>query len=745
MNTEKVHNSIKGLSLEQLEEGRDVILTVGGYSMYPSLKPGSRIKVRKCPPVELQPGDIIVYEAAGKWIAHRLIRKEFIRETYYFTTKGDACLKKDTKFSHKALLGKVTAYQNSNAAQGSTFNNVKRAGGKPRSCFIAGLIFFIMTYVSAKLFKARKSLSLLLKALRFFSSGQRAGTITGMLMSALLGVLPLALIYMIKKLVDALSLLGSEPNQADAFGLVLNIVIITGMVFLALAVFSILYSHQREILSQKISHFTAGLVQKKYASLEMGLLENAKVQDQIHRAVREAGYRPAKMLGGVNTFVKSVIALVIIAVLLIMVQWQMFLLVLLAVLPGFMVRIYFTGKLYRYSKMQSTKEREAHYYNRVLTTIPFAKEMRLFQLFGFFRQRYLKLEKGLYEGKNKLLRRRAVSEILAQSFAIIVIFIVFALIVLMAFKGKLQTGSVLLFFLVFQRAYFVMKDLFQSFAGLVEDSVFVKDFFDFLQLPEYAARESDFHVIPVMEKGIRIQNLTFEYPGSLRPVLRDISMFIPKGSVVVLAGANGSGKTSLIKLLCGFYKPQQGRILLDDTDISAINPDILRRNISAVFQDFALYNLSAAENIALGRSSKPLSESAVREAARKAGIADVLEQLPLSYNNMLGYLFEKGEELSMGQWQKMAIARAFYRNSEIILMDEPTAALDALSAMDLHGNLKKLSVGKTVIMVSHRLQGISRADKIFFMDKGSIAEQGTHEELMTLKGLYYNAFQANQA
>jgi ATP-binding cassette subfamily B protein len=476
----------------------------------------------------------------------------------------------------------------------------------------------------------------------------------------------------------------------------------------------------------------------------MAYLEDAGQQDKIHRAVQEAGFRPLKMINESFATIQSVISWMVIAIILFKIHWIVFVLILIAIIPGFLVRFKFSNKFYKLNKVNSTKERESYYYNRILTSLAFAKEIRLFGIGKFFTERFHNIQTNLHKQKKALLRKRAIADIFAQTFAVIFIFFSFGYITRLAVNGAISIGTVVLFFFIFQRGYSILKDLFQSIAGLYEDNVFLSDFFDFLRLPALHKSSQTHEIIRTLQQSIVIDNVSFQYPSSQRKALDSISIEIPSGKTIALVGPNGSGKTTLVKLLCGFYSPDSGRILFDNQDISVINPEEIRKQITAVFQDFALYNMTAAENIFLGDISNSISIDKIKQAAKNAGIDDILEKLPLGYNNIIGNLFEKGEELSIGQWQKMAIARAFYRNSSIVFMDEPSSALDAETELQLLQNLKSLAKNKTVLIISHRLSTIKWADIIYVMDHGKVTEQGSHNELMELRGKYYQMFEQNR-
>ncbi|MHB9142152.1 MAG: ATP-binding cassette domain-containing protein, partial [Paludibacter sp.] len=262
----------------------------------------------------------------------------------------------------------------------------------------------------------------------------------------------------------------------------------------------------------------------------------------------------------------------------------------------------------------------------------------------------------------------------------------------------------------------------------------------FLNMPTKSNAQKNVQSHFSLKKEIKIENVSFRYESSKREALKSVNINIPAGKTVAFVGANGSGKTTLIKLLCGFYQPDSGKILFDGIDATQIGQTTVCENITAVFQDFALYNIFALENIGLGNIQTPIDLEKVKKAAKAAGIEEIIEHLPNGYNTLLGNLFNGGEELSIGQWQKMAIARAFYRDSPLILMDEPSSALDAASELQIINSLKKLSRNKTAVIISHRLTTVQWADLIYVFDEGEVLESGNHQELLALKGKYYSLF-----
>ena len=409
-------------------------------------------------------------------------------------------------------------------------------------------------------------------------------------------------------------------------------------------------------------------------------------------------------------------------------------------MPDILIRIDYSRKLYKLKNQHSEPEREMYYYNRVLTGYPFAKEQKLFGFADFFLNRFTKIQGQLFKDKIQLSKTQLKREILVQIFAIALIFFALAYVSLLKINGLISIGTVVLFFFAFQRGYAVLNDLFRSSTQIIEDNSFLNDFISFINIA--SKKDTTAHRSFSLQKEISIEHLIFRYKNSKRNALNDINLVIPAGKTVAFVGENGSGKTTLIKLLCGFYSPDSGDIFFDGIPAENIGGKIIRENISAVFQDFALYNISALLNIGLGDSKTPIDTNKAKKAAEAADIAETMEKLPEGYNTLLGNLFTGGEELSIGQWQKIAIARAFYRNAPLLLMDEPSSALDAHAELDIIEKLKKLSENKTAVIVSHRLTTVQWADLIYVFDQGKIVESGTHQELISKNGKYQSLFTA---
>jgi ATP-binding cassette subfamily B protein len=303
-----------------------------------------------------------------------------------------------------------------------------------------------------------------------------------------------------------------------------------------------------------------------------------------------------------------------------------------------------------------------------------------------------------------------------------------------------------MYFQAFQRGLSSMRDLLGGMASLYEDNLFLSNLFEFLTLKPKVTEPADPSPVPrPLQQGIALENVSFQYPGSTRKALEDISLTIAPGEVVALVGRNGCGKTTMAKLLCRLYDPMSGTITLDGIDLKHFATARLRREISVLFQDFVHYHTSAGENIWFGNTDQPPAQENIAVAARQAGVDELISSLPQGYDTFLGKWFEDGEELSSGEWQKIALARSFFRKSQIILLDEPASSLDPRAEHEIFEKFKVLVQGKTAVFISHRLSTVKMADRIFVMDKGRIVESGSYEELLQMAGSFAHLFEMHNS
>jgi ATP-binding cassette subfamily B protein len=339
-----------------------------------------------------------------------------------------------------------------------------------------------------------------------------------------------------------------------------------------------------------------------------------------------------------------------------------------------------------------------------------------------------------------IIRKRTMIETISNVFKAVAVFGVLLFIARETINRKITLGEMAMFILAFRQGMIYIKDIFSSLAGLYEDSLFIGDVFAFLNLKEKIVAEDPVVVASSFNKNIDIRNLTFSYSGNKVPVINNISLEIKKGEIIALVGPNGAGKSTFIRLLCRLYDPEAGSIMLDGNNIRSIDPVEYKKLFSVVFQDFMLYNLSAGENIRLGNISTEDPKDKILSAAGMTGVDELISSLPRGMDTVIGNLFDDSRELSWGEWQKIALARALFRDAPILILDEPSSALDAETEFEIFKRFRELVKGKTSILISHRFTNVKLADRIVVLNRGSISESGTHTELMEKKGLYYNMY-----
>ena len=559
------------------------------------------------------------------------------------------------------------------------------------------------------------------------------------LISIFRSFLPLAMIWFIKQLIDVIT----EAVKTGSGGSLENIlwpVIAVVVAYFLDEVSGDAGNFVRKKQSCLLEEYMTGLLHEKSISLDLPHFENPEYFDSLSRASREAPWRPNSIVNNLVSVFRSAISLILMAGIVAGLHWGFAILLVAINIPGIWLRIHYSSLLYNFHRDQTPEARKTAYYNWILTGDRPSRELRLFGLGEYFRSLFSTSFKKQKEDEIKILAKRTIIEVSTSIIKAAAVLFTILFISLSAIKGEMSLGDMAMYLLAFRQGIMYIRDIFNSTTGLYEDSLFISDVFEFLEGGEKISSSANSEKCKPLEKSIIVDNLSFTYPGGDKPVLKGLSFEIMKGETVAIVGSNGAGKSTLVKLLCGLYSADNGSIRWDGIEINEIDPVEYRKMFSVIFQDFMLYNISAGENIRLGDVEMKKWQSEIKKAASDAGIDELISKLPKGYETVIGHLFDDSHELSWGEWQKIALARALFRPASVLILDEPVSALDAETEFELFNRFKEITSDKTSLLISHRLTNVTIADRILVLNNGVIEESGSHSELMERKGLYYKMF-----
>jgi len=525
--------------------------------------------------------------------------------------------------------------------------------------------------------------------------------------------------------------------------------------------------------SYLIEGHISSLIHNHAGSLGLRYFEDPLFHDRLERAARDISWRPAALVSDFILLLRGVISFIAMAVVLRSFGLIPLLILVAVFIPVLLVRARNSSRLWETRKKVTEDSRQASYFSWLLTGEKPAREVKLFDLGGYFDRLFRKHFRAAKEPELDTVKRNILSESLASLLKVAAFAGVLIYATSRYLNSSITAGELAMYLVAFRQALVYLRDAVTGYSGLNENRIFLDDLFSFLDLKPDMEGVAPAPA-PESFREIAAEHVSFTYKGGSRPALQDVSVRIKHGEKVAIVGPNGSGKTTLVKLLCRLYDPDQGRILVNGADAAATEPGSYRSLFSVVFQNFMLYYLSAGDNIRLGEGVQPAvssQQSAVgsrqsaagsglsavssrqsamgsqqpaddnlRRAASAAGISDLLGSLPEGYDTMLGHHTEGGRELSWGEWQKIAIARAVYRKSPVLILDEPSSSLDADSEYGIFSDLSRITGGRTCIFISHRLSNVRDADRIIVLDAGRVVETGTHDELMDAKGRYFTMF-----
>jgi len=567
-------------------------------------------------------------------------------------------------------------------------------------------------------------------------------------------LLPVATLYVGKLIIDEVIVLARTPGPGStiaqwyAAGLLDRI---GGLLLLefGLAISSDILGRTvsllDSLLSEQFSNVTSLRLMEHAASLDLEDFEDSELQDRLERARRQASGRMT-LIGQLLGQVQDLVTIVSFgAGLLVYAPWLIALLA-VALVPAFIGEAHFNAQSYSLNYTRTAERREIDYVRQTAASAETAKEVKIFGLNRFLIDRYRQLAGDFYLANRKLALRRAGWGGLLAAVGTIAYYVAYAYIVWRTLHGEFTIGDLTFLSGSFRRLRTLLENMLIGFSQVAGQALYLDDLFSFFEItPEIVSPPNPLPFPVPLREGVRFEGVGFRYPGAERWAVRDLNFTLRAGEVLALVGENGAGKTTVVKLLARLYDPDEGRILLDGRDLREYDLFALRSNIGVIFQDFVRYHLTAAENIAVGRIEAREDRARIAAAAKQSLADDLIERLPQGYDQIIGKRFRTGVDLSGGEWQKIAIARAYMRDAQLLILDEPTAALDARAEFEIFQRFKELSKGKTAVLISHRFSSVRMADRIVVLADGRIEAIGTHDELLAGGGRYAELFELQAA
>ncbi len=553
--------------------------------------------------------------------------------------------------------------------------------------------------------------------------------------------IPVAQVWLAGQLLQAVV----DGVQAGGTDAAVRRIIILAVVQLLLLTGSSLLQTLQNITQQLLQDRTANRVQlliMDHANgLDLSFFEDAKFYDQLQQAQREAAFRPVGMVSGVFGLVRTLLTFLSMIALLVRLGPLLAIVALLAPIPAFISSTRYGWQGFRQMRQQSPERRMMGYLTSLLTTDTYNKEIKLFTLGDFFVARYRALSNKFILENQGLIVRRYLAGFAWGALTLLASGGTYLYVALLAVRGSISIAGLTVYTGAAQQVQSNFQGLLGGLASMYENTLYLNTLFDLLAFtPRIQAPEHPVPVARAFTKGIEFRNVSYTYPGRDEPALRDLSFTIAPGETMALVGRNGAGKTTVVKLLTRLYDPDSGQILVDGVDVREYDPAELRREIGVIFQDYVTYFLSARENIGVGRLEAGDDFARIAAAAEQSGADGVVARLPQGYDTTLGKWFDQGHQLSGGEWQKIALARAFMRDAQILILDEPTAALDAQAEYEIFAHMKELTADKTALFISHRFSTVRLADRIMVLEGGNIIELGSHDELLLKNGRYAELF-----
>lgn len=546
-------------------------------------------------------------------------------------------------------------------------------------------------------------------------------------------------LYALKVLIDKVAQIDLQnPGSGD---IIIKYVSIAGGLAVLYAIARSFSTYVTEVQATKISNFMDEQIHSTAVEMDLSHYESPDYFDVLQRA-KDAGVdRPNLLITTMVEIAKNTLNLCAVGSMFISINWFLLPLLILFVLPTLFVRVYFSNQQNTWRIKHTALERKSAYLSDLITSNVAVKEIRSFNLGAHFKSLYQALRVEVFTVKLALSYKRTLSELITTSLASIGFFICIGYIALGSIRGTSSIGDIVLFLVIFPQSFTLMQNIASGISILYNNSIYINSIYELFDLRKPEPQAGNLMPLPTSgDLDLELCGVSFTYPHAKKPTLKNVSLKIPAGKIVAVVGLNGAGKSTLIKLLCKLYEPDSGCLKLGNQDVRQLDAHAYRKQVSPVFQDFSHYNFSAADNIRFGDLSNATPERDTIDAAKKSGADEFIQNFPDGYQTIMGRLFEDGHEVSIGQWQKLAIARAFYSQSRFLILDEATSALDALAEQKLFDSFRKHIGNRAALIVSHRHSAVKHADYIYVLSGGEILQEGTDEELLNMQGDYARLF-----